>query len=83
MKHSADVQAQVDAALSLGINVLAYATNRELKTKDSFFPTPTTRQPGDQLNRGQIKRGQPPPSRRLLRHAQAPGESDGFPPAAS
>ena len=54
VKHSADVQAQVDAALSLGINVLAYATNRELKTKDSFFPTPTTRQPGDQLNRGQV-----------------------------
>ena len=36
-KYAAAVQAQIDAALSLGINVLAYATNRELKTKEDFF----------------------------------------------
>jgi hypothetical protein len=33
-KYPAVVQAQVDAALSLGINVLAYATNRELRPND-------------------------------------------------
>jgi len=53
-KHSAAVQAQVDAALSLGINVLAYATNRELKTKEDFFPSPIARRAGDQLERGRL-----------------------------
>ncbi len=55
IKYSAAVQAQVDAALSLGINVLAYATDRELKTKESFFPAATTRQAGDQPKRGQME----------------------------
>ena len=35
---AAAVQAQIDAALSLGINVLAYATNRELKTEGRLLP---------------------------------------------
>jgi hypothetical protein len=52
--HSAAVQAQVDAALSLGINILAYATNRELKSKEDFFRPPTARQPGDQAVRGRL-----------------------------
>ena len=53
-KHSAPVQAQIDAALSLGLNVLAFATNRELKTKENFFPTATTRRAGDPLERGRL-----------------------------
>ena len=36
-KYNRPVQAQIDAALSLGINVLAYATNRELRPKDDYF----------------------------------------------
>ena len=46
VKYSAAVQAQVDAAMSLGINVLAYATNRELKTKEDFFRPATAPQAG-------------------------------------
>ncbi len=53
-KYSAAVQAQVDAGLSLGINVLAYATNRELKTKEDFFRPLTARRPGDQVERGRL-----------------------------
>ncbi len=34
------VQDQVNAALSMGINVLAYATNRQLKSKDENFQLP-------------------------------------------
>ena len=34
------VQEQVGAALSMGINVLAYATNRQLKSKDENFQLP-------------------------------------------
>ena len=36
-KYSRPVQSQIDAALSLGINVLAYATNRELKPKEDLL----------------------------------------------
>ena len=54
MKYSAAVQAQVDAAMSLGINVLAYATNRELKTKEDFFRPATAPQPGDRVERGRL-----------------------------
>jgi prenyltransferase beta subunit len=54
VKYNDAVQVQVDAALSLGINVLAYATNRELKTKESFFPPATLRRVGDQLERGRL-----------------------------
>ena len=41
VKYSPVVQKQIDGGLSLGINVLAYATNRgaELKYKDPVFPT--------------------------------------------
>lgn len=54
VKYSAAVQAQVDAALSLGINVLAYTTNRELKTKESFFHTTTAPQLADRPERGRL-----------------------------
>jgi hypothetical protein len=53
-KLSPAVQAQVDAALSLGLNVLAYATNRELKGKEDFFQAASTRRPGDQVERGRL-----------------------------
>jgi hypothetical protein len=53
VKHGPLVQAQVDAALSLGINILAYATNRELTTKENFFP-PATRRAADQLERSRL-----------------------------
>ena len=36
-KLSLELQEQLGAALSMGINVLAYATNRELKSKDENF----------------------------------------------
>ena len=53
-KYSSKVQSQIDAAMSLGINVLAYATNRELKTKEDFFrPTAVTR-PRDRIERGRL-----------------------------
>ena len=54
-KYSRPVQAQIDAALSLGINVLAYATNRELKYKEetSLQSTiPSGR--GDKIERGRL-----------------------------
>ena len=33
-KYAASVQRQIDAGLGIGLNILAYATNRELKFKD-------------------------------------------------
>jgi len=39
--YPAKVQTQIDAALSLGINILAYATGRELRTKEESFVSPT------------------------------------------
>jgi hypothetical protein len=53
-KYAPAVQAQIDAALSLGINVLAYATNRELKTKEDFFQQQTARGPSDRVERGRL-----------------------------
>ena len=48
------VQAQIDAALGLGINVLAYATNRELRGKEENFNVHSSRRPGDQAERGRL-----------------------------
>ncbi len=54
VKYSAAVQEEIKAGLSIGINVLAYATNRELKTRDEFFrPLPEKRAPGE-VRRGQL-----------------------------
>ena len=49
------VRREVDAALAIGTNVIAYATNRELKRKDELFAfdRDAPRQP-DALERGQI-----------------------------
>ena len=52
-KYSRVVQAEIDAGLSLGINVLAYATNRELKPKRRSQPTRPQR-PADRLERGKL-----------------------------
>ena len=54
---------EVAAALSIGTNVLAYATNRELKSKDAFFGVaPEEPRQSDRPERGQLAIGK-------LRHA--------------
>jgi len=53
-KHSDAVQAQVDAALAIGVNVLAYATGRELQTKDDFFRAAAATRPADPIERGRL-----------------------------
>ena len=53
-KYSTAVQEQIDAALALGINILAYATNRELKTKEESFQLTTAPRAGDQNERGRL-----------------------------
>jgi hypothetical protein len=53
-KYSPVVQKQIDAGLSLGINVLAYATNRELKTKEQSFRPTTASRPEDRIERGRL-----------------------------
>ena len=52
------IQREVDAALAIGTNVLAYATNRELKSKDQLFATDQgPAEPTDRFERGQITIG--------------------------
>jgi Domain of unknown function (DUF4159) len=53
-KYSRPVQAQIDAALSLGLNVLAYATNRELKPKEDYFKASAPAGPRDHSERGRL-----------------------------
>ena len=53
-KYVRSVQSQIDAALSLGINVLAYATNRELKPKESYFAESSSSGPRDKIERGRL-----------------------------
>jgi len=53
-KLSKDVQAQVDAARSVGINVLAYATNRELKYKFELFAKNRPAAAPDDFDRGKL-----------------------------
>jgi hypothetical protein len=48
------VQAQIDAALVIGANVLAYATNRELQSKEQLFFTPAKEPREDTLVRGRM-----------------------------
>jgi hypothetical protein len=52
-KYSPVVRAKVDAAMSIGLNVLLYATNQELKPKEDFF-RPTRNSAGGQLVRGRL-----------------------------
>lgn len=49
-----EVQAQIDAALAIGINVLAYATNRELKGKEDSFRPQIDRQQDDPVDRARL-----------------------------
>jgi hypothetical protein len=50
-----NVRREVDAALAIGANVLAYATNRELKRKDELFALPADEAgPREELDRGRI-----------------------------
>jgi len=52
------IQREVDAALAIGTNVLAYATNRELKSKDQLFALDQgPAEPADRFERGQITIG--------------------------
>ena len=52
------VAREVDAALAIGTNVLAYATNRELKSKDAFFGAmPQEERRPDPTDRGQLAIG--------------------------
>ena len=53
-KYTEKVQAQIDAALSIGVNVLAYATNREVQEKDLRVKT-IVRQATDKLDRGRVR----------------------------
>ena len=63
---------EVEAALAIGTNVLAYATNRELKRKDELFDVaPPADAPARQFERGQLAIGK-------LKHA---GQCDAAPAA--
>ncbi|MHC4179942.1 MAG: DUF4159 domain-containing protein, partial [Planctomycetota bacterium] len=53
-KFTPPVQEQIDAALAIGINVLAYATNRELKGREDLFDAPADGQPSDPADRTRI-----------------------------
>ncbi len=53
-KYTPVVQRQIDAALALGTNILAYATNRELKGKEQSFRTRADRQLSDPFERGKL-----------------------------
>jgi hypothetical protein len=49
------VRQEVEAALAIGTNVLAYATNRELKRKDELWALPPEDRPAsDRAERGQL-----------------------------
>jgi hypothetical protein len=66
------VQREVGAALAIGANVLAYATNRELKRKDELFQVALPAAPGvREFERGQLAIGK-------LRHS---GQCDAAPAA--
>jgi len=50
-KFAAGVQARIDGAMALGINVMAYATNREVKYKLDLSRLPESDQPSDPFER--------------------------------
>lgn len=53
-KYPQAVQRQIDAALAIGLNVMAYATNRELKFKELTLPTPADKSASDAMERGRL-----------------------------
>ncbi|MGQ9503874.1 MAG: DUF4159 domain-containing protein [Thermogutta sp.] len=48
------VQSEITAGINLGLNVLAYATNRQLKYKYAFFDQQTSRSRRNDVNRNRI-----------------------------
>jgi len=48
------VQEQIDSALAIGVNVLAYATNRELESKEIHFRDRPEDRPRDPISRGRV-----------------------------
>lgn len=52
--YSAKVKAQIEAALAIGTNVLAYATNRELRYKDANFAAQGAKKSSDHTERGRV-----------------------------
>jgi hypothetical protein len=54
-KYPPNVQPQIDAGLNIGVNILAYATNRELNFKEDVFNEIPKRKPGDQTEAGKIQ----------------------------
>ncbi len=48
------IQEEVDACLAMGANVMAYATNREVKFKNEFFTTARDLSPQDNFDRGKF-----------------------------
>jgi hypothetical protein len=55
LRYSAAVRGQIDAGLALGINMLAYATNRELRNKEEVFEnTAAERVVSDPMRRGKL-----------------------------
>ncbi len=61
VRYAEEVRRQIRAAMSIGINVLAYATNRELKFKELSVPRVADKHTGDNVQRGRL-------SIALLRH---------------
>ncbi|MDY0170220.1 MAG: DUF4159 domain-containing protein [Thermoguttaceae bacterium] len=53
-QYAASVQQQIDDSLALGVNILAYATNRELKYKDPARPEENDARPRDGITRGRV-----------------------------
>lgn len=54
IKYADAVQRQINAAMSIGINVMTYATNRELKFKDLDLPRVADRHATDTIQRGKL-----------------------------
>ncbi len=48
------IRAEADACLAMGANVVAYATNREVKFKNEFFVTADDAKPSDNFDRGKL-----------------------------
>jgi hypothetical protein len=53
-KYRPSVTAQIAAANSIGVNVLAYATNRELKSKEQNFDLTKSKDAQDEFSRGKL-----------------------------
>ena len=70
------VEKQIKAGLAIGINVLAYATNRQLRPKEDAFVREEA-PAADGFSRGQILRGQPAASGRVQRGAAGPAQPAG------